>query len=178
MFIPEAADWEKLAAKVKRYGMYNQNLQAVPPTGSISYINHSTSSIHPVTSNWVETRKEGKMGTLYVPTAEAEGNEEYFGPGYSMFTIDPKHVIDVYSIAQYYVDQGLSLTLGYLSSNTTRDVVRNFMYAFSKGKDSGKELDERGKLLAKFNSGQIKTLYYARVLNESLDELDNSSECV
>ena len=33
-----------------KHGIYNQNLQAVPPTGSISYINHSTSSIHPVAS--------------------------------------------------------------------------------------------------------------------------------
>jgi ribonucleoside-diphosphate reductase alpha chain len=176
--IPTPEDWEKLAAKVKRHGMYNQNLQAVPPTGSISYINHSTSSIHPVTSNYVETRKEGKLGTVFVPTAEVEGNEEYFGAGYSMYTIDSRTVIDVYSIAQFYVDQGLSLTLGYLSSNTTKDIVKNVMYAYSKGKSSKKELDERGKVLAKFPQGEIKTIYYARILNEDIDGIADSNECV
>ena len=34
--VPTQADWEALAADVAKYGMYNQNLQAVPPTGSIS----------------------------------------------------------------------------------------------------------------------------------------------
>ncbi len=33
--VPTQADWEALAADVAKYGMYNQNLQAVPPTGSI-----------------------------------------------------------------------------------------------------------------------------------------------
>ncbi len=41
-------DWAELAEKIKKGGLYNRNLQAVPPTGSISYINNSTSSIHPI----------------------------------------------------------------------------------------------------------------------------------
>lgn len=48
------------------YGLYNQNLQAVPPTGSISYINNATSSIHPIVSR-IEIRKEGKIGRVYYP---------------------------------------------------------------------------------------------------------------
>lgn len=176
--IPTADDWTKLAAKVRKYGMYNSHLQAVPPTGSISYLNFSTSSIHPVTANYLESRKEGKLGTVFVPTPHAEGNEEYFGEGMSMYTIDSKHVIDVYSIAQYYVDQGLSLTLGYKSTSTTRDIVKNLMYAHSKGKTSTKELDERGQLLAEFPQSEIKTLYYVRVLNEDLDGIADTNECV
>ncbi|MGV8979154.1 MAG: class 1b ribonucleoside-diphosphate reductase subunit alpha, partial [Cellulomonas sp.] len=57
--IPTQEDWKALSASVQEHGLYNQNLQAVPPTGSISYINHSTSSIHPVASK-IEIRKEGK----------------------------------------------------------------------------------------------------------------------
>ncbi len=49
-----------------RDGIYNQNLQAVPPTGSISYINHATSSIHPIVAK-VEIRKEDKTGRVYYP---------------------------------------------------------------------------------------------------------------
>ncbi|MDN5906368.1 MAG: class 1b ribonucleoside-diphosphate reductase subunit alpha, partial [Micrococcaceae bacterium] len=41
--IPTQQDWEQLKASVMEHGIYNQNLQAVPPTGSISYINNSTS---------------------------------------------------------------------------------------------------------------------------------------
>ncbi len=48
------------------HGLYNQNLQAVPPTGSISYINHATSSIPPIVS-CIEIRKEGKIGRVYYP---------------------------------------------------------------------------------------------------------------
>ena len=40
----------------------------MPPTGSISYINHSTSSIHPIASK-IEIRKEGKLGRVYYPAA-------------------------------------------------------------------------------------------------------------
>ncbi|MEN9872526.1 MAG: class 1b ribonucleoside-diphosphate reductase subunit alpha, partial [Actinomycetota bacterium] len=48
--IPTQQDWQELKASVMKHGIYNQNLQAVPPTGSISYINNSTSSIHPIAS--------------------------------------------------------------------------------------------------------------------------------
>lgn len=178
IFIPTNEDWEKLARAVKKHGMYNQNLQAVPPTGSISYINNSTSSIHPVAvpGALVESRKEGKLGVVYTPSAEAEGNEQYF-IGTDMYTIDPKKVIDVYSISQFYVDQGQSLTLGYPSSSTTKVIVQSILYAYSKGKPKSKELDDRGVLLQKFPQGEIKSLYYVRVLNENLEGLSNQ-ECV
>lgn len=178
IFVPTSEDWAKLATKVKKYGLYNSFVTSVPPTGSISYLNNSTSSIHPVTANWLEARKEGKMGTVFYPTPHAEGNEEFYGAGQTMFTIDSKKVMDVYSIAQFHTDQGLSLTLGYKSSATTRDIVKNIMYGQSKGKSSGKELDERGKVLSRFPSAELKTFYYARILNEDLDAVSNTSECV
>ena len=64
--LPTQGDWMELMHDVMAYGLYNQSLQAVPPTGSISYINGSTSSIHPITSK-IEIRKEGKMGRVYYP---------------------------------------------------------------------------------------------------------------
>lgn len=39
--LPTREMWAQLRDDVMRYGIYNQNLQAVPPTGSISYINHA-----------------------------------------------------------------------------------------------------------------------------------------
>ncbi|MGR3569047.1 MAG: class 1b ribonucleoside-diphosphate reductase subunit alpha, partial [Pseudooceanicola nanhaiensis] len=44
--IPTREDWQALKGQVMTHGLYNRNLQAVPPTGSISYINNATSSIH------------------------------------------------------------------------------------------------------------------------------------
>ncbi|WP_230008437.1 class 1b ribonucleoside-diphosphate reductase subunit alpha, partial [Microbacterium sp. Bi128] len=64
--VPTQDDWRELKASVQQHGIYNQNLQAVPPTGSISYINNSTSSIHPIASK-IEIRKEGKLGRVYYP---------------------------------------------------------------------------------------------------------------
>ncbi len=59
--LPTRADWQELKASVMAHGLFNRNLQAIPPTGSISYINHSNSSIHPIVAK-VEIRKEGKLG--------------------------------------------------------------------------------------------------------------------
>ncbi|HEJ7997996.1 TPA: class 1b ribonucleoside-diphosphate reductase subunit alpha, partial [Serratia liquefaciens] len=64
--IPGREEWLALRQSVMMHGLYNQNLQAVPPTGSISYINNSTSSIHPIVSR-IEIRKEGKIGRVYYP---------------------------------------------------------------------------------------------------------------
>src|SRR5699024_9996875 len=59
--VPTQDDWLALKAGVQKYGIYNQNLQAVPPTGSISYLNNSTASLHPVASQ-VEIRQERQGG--------------------------------------------------------------------------------------------------------------------
>lgn len=66
--LPDRNMWLQLRDEVMRYGLYNRNLQAIPPTGSISYINHATSSIHPIVSK-IEIRKEGKPGgfTILLP---------------------------------------------------------------------------------------------------------------
>lgn len=154
--IPTQDDWKKLRASVKKYGMYNQNLQAVPPTGSISYINNSTSSIHPVASK-IEIRKEGKLGRVYYPAPYlSNDNMEYYKDAYE---IGPDAVIDTYAVATQHVDQGLSLTLFFKDTATTRDVNRAQIYAWKKG---------------------IKTIYYIRIRQMALEgtEMDNCVSCV
>ena len=143
--VPTQADWEALAADVATYGMYNQNLQAVPPTGSISYINNSTSSIHPIVSR-VELRKEGKIGRVYYPAPYMTNeNLEYYQDAYE---IGPEKIIDTYAVATQHVDQGLSLTLFYPDTVTTRDLNKSYIYAWRKG---------------------IKTLYYMRLRQMALE---------
>jgi ribonucleoside-diphosphate reductase alpha chain len=151
--IPTQHDWELLAKSVKKHGIYNQNLQAVPPTGSISYINNSTSSIHPIASQ-IEIRKEGKLGRVYYPAPFlTNDNREYFADAYE---IGPEAIIDTYAAATQHVDQGLSLTLFFKDTATTRDINKAQIYAFSKG---------------------IKTIYYIRIRQLALEGTD-VSECV
>jgi len=143
--LPAQADWEKLKRSVMKHGIYNQNLQAVPPTGSISYINNSTSSIHPIASK-IEIRKEGKLGRVYYPAPFlTNDNLEYFEDAYE---IGPDKIIDTYAAATQHVDQGLSLTLFFKDTATTRDVNRAQIYAWKKG---------------------IKTIYYIRIRQMALD---------
>jgi len=151
--IPTQGDWKKLKESVQTYGIYNQNLQAVPPTGSISYINNSTSSIHPIASK-IETRKEGKIGRVYYPAPYlSDDNMEYFEDAYE---IGPEKIIDTYAAATQHVDQGLSLTLFFKDTATTRDVNRSQIYAWRKG---------------------IKTIYYIRIRQLALEGTE-AEECV
>lgn len=153
--IPTREDWQALKQSVITYGIYNQNLQAIPPTGSISYINNSTSSIHPIVSR-IEIRKEGKIGRVYYPAPfMTNENLEYYQDAYQ---IGPEKIIDTYAMATQHVDQGLSLTLFFKDNATTRDINRAQIYAWRKG---------------------IKTLYYIRLRQTALEgtEVEGCVSC-
>lgn len=142
--IPTQEDWEELKASVMEHGIYNQNLQAIPPTGSISYINNSTSSIHPIAAK-IEIRKEGKLGRVYYPAPYmTNDNLEYYESAYD---IGYEKIIDVYAEATKHVDQGLSLTLFFDADVDTRELNKAQIYAWKKG---------------------IKTLYYVRLNQAAL----------
>ncbi|WP_281177807.1 class 1b ribonucleoside-diphosphate reductase subunit alpha [Herbiconiux solani] len=154
--IPTQDDWRALKTSIQEHGIYNQNLQAVPPTGSISYINNSTSSIHPVASK-IEIRKEGKIGRVYYPAPFlTNDNLEYYDDAYE---IGAEKIIDTYAAATQHVDQGLSLTLFFKDTATTRDINKAQIYAWRKG---------------------IKTIYYIRLRQLALEgtEVDGCVSCM
>ncbi|MHA7144250.1 class 1b ribonucleoside-diphosphate reductase subunit alpha [Arthrobacter sp. TmT3-37] len=154
--IPTQEDWRALKASVMEHGIYNQNLQAVPPTGSISYINNSTSSIHPVASK-IEIRKEGKLGRVYYPAPYlTNDNLEYYQDAYE---IGYEKIIDTYAAATQHVDQGLSLTLFFKDTATTREINKSQIYAWRKG---------------------IKTVYYIRLRQLALEgtEVEGCVSCM
>ncbi|WP_415855357.1 class 1b ribonucleoside-diphosphate reductase subunit alpha [Sinomonas sp. G460-2] len=154
--VPTQDDWRALKASVMEHGIYNQNLQAVPPTGSISYINNSTSSIHPVASK-IEIRKEGKIGRVYYPAPYlTNDNLDYYQDAYE---IGYEKIIDTYAAATQHVDQGLSLTLFFKDTATTRDINKAQIYAWRKG---------------------IKTLYYIRIRQLALEgtEVEGCVSCM
>jgi ribonucleoside-diphosphate reductase alpha chain len=145
VYIPTQDDWRTLRGLVREHGLYNAYLQAIPPTGSISYVNFSTASVHPITSK-VEIRKEGKIGRVYYPAPYlTNDNLEYFEDAYE---IGPEKIIDTYAAAQQHVDQGMSLTLFFKDTATTRDVNKAQIYAWRKG---------------------VKTLYYIRLRQMALE---------
>lgn len=163
--IPTAEDWKQLKADVMTDGLYHQNRLAIAPTGSISYVNETSASLHPIT-RLIEERQEKKTGKTYYP-APFLSNETL--PYYkSAYDIDMRKVIDVYAAAQKHIDQGMSLTLfmrselpeglyewknGRTRKMTTRDlnILRN--YAWNKG---------------------IKSIYYVRTFTENNDEIGSN----
>ena len=163
--IPTAEDWKQLKADVMVDGLYHQNRLAIAPTGSISYVNETSASLHPIT-RLIEERQEKKTGKTYYP-APFLSNETL--PYYkSAYDIDMRKVIDVYAAAQRHIDQGMSLTLfmrselpeglyewknGRTRKMTTRDlnILRN--YAWNKG---------------------IKSIYYVRTFTENNDEIGSN----
>ena len=165
IFIPSAADWEKLKAAVQKDGLYHQNRLAIAPNGSISYINDTSASLHPIT-RLIEERQEKKIGKIYYPAPYLNNDTlPYYTSAYDM---DMRKVIDVYATAQKHIDQGMSLTLFMRSEipvglyewktdtkQSTRDlnILRN--YAFYKG---------------------CKSIYYVRTFTDDAEEI-GSNQC-
>ena len=164
--VPTIEDWAALKEAVKRDGLYHQNRLAVAPTGSISYVNETSSSLHPIT-RLIEERQEKKTGKTYYP-APFLSNETmpYYTSAYDM---DMRKVIDVYAAAQKHIDQGMSLTLflrseipeglyewknGRTTKQTTRDLNILRHYAWRKG---------------------VKSIYYVRTFTENSEEIGSNA---
>ena len=165
--IPTVSDWKELKQKVHTHGLYHSYRMAVAPNGSISYVNETSASLHPII-NLIEERQEKKIGKVYYPVPHLNNETiKYYTSAYDM---DMRKVIDVYAAAQKHVDQGMSLTLfmrsdipeglypwkeGRTTKMTTRDlnILRN--YAWKKG---------------------IKSLYYVRTFTEDSEEI-GASQC-
>ena len=123
--IPTQHDWQELKAPSRSTASTTRTCRP-PPTGSISYINNSTASIHPIASK-IEIRKEGKLGRVYYPAPfMTNDNLEYYQDAYE---IGYEKVIDTYAAATQHVDQGLSLTLFFKDTATTRDINKAQIYA-------------------------------------------------
>lgn len=148
-------------------GLYHRNRLAVAPNGSISYINETSASLHPITQ-LIENRQEKKVGSIFYPAPYLSNDTiSHYKTAYDM---DQRKIIDIYAQAQKHVDQGLSLTLFMRSklpqglyewkkpdhpNLTTRDLNKLRNYAWTKG---------------------IKSLYYVRTYTED-DEFESINNC-
>jgi ribonucleoside-diphosphate reductase alpha chain len=157
LFAPGKGDWRYLEIEVSKHGMGNAYLQTIPPTGSISYINHSTSSIHPIASK-VEIRKEGKVGRVYYPAPHMRTDNLHLYK--DAYEVGPEKIIDTYAVSQRWLDQSQSLTLFFRAEATTRDLDRARIYAWTKG---------------------IRTMYYVRLRQDAMEGTavgESIDECV
>ena len=167
MPIPTKEDWKVLREKVMKDGLYHRNRLAVAPNGSISYINETSASLHPITQ-LVENRQEKKVGSIFYPAPYLSNDTLPFYE--TTYNMDQRKIIDVYAVAQKHIDQGMSLTLFMRSQLpeglyewktkgntmlTTRDLNRLRNYAWRKG---------------------IKSLYYVRTYTED-DEFNSVNSC-
>ena len=163
--IPTAEDWNQLKADVMADGLYHQNRLAIAPTGSISYVNETSASLHPIT-RLIEERQEKKTGKTYYP-APFLSNETL--PYYkSAYDIDMRKVIDVYAAAQKHIDQGMSLTL------FMRSELPEGLYEWKNGR-TGKMTTRDLNILRNYawNKG-IKSIYYVRTFTENNDEIGSN----
>jgi ribonucleoside-diphosphate reductase alpha chain len=143
--VPTQEDWKKLAALVKKQGMFHGWRLAHAPTGTLSYCSHASPSSAPVPGA-VEKRTDSK-GTTYVPAfGLTDENAHLYRRTYD---IGWRAMIDMIATIQPHVDQGISMTLFYPEDATSSDMVLAMIHAQKKG---------------------IKTIYYTRILDPDATE--------
>ena len=167
IFVPNQSDWEELKKAVMKDGLYHQNRMAVAPNGSISYINDSTASLHPIISR-IEERYESKTGKIYYP-APYLSNEtlKYYNSAYD---IDMRKVIDTYAAAQKHVDQSMSLTL------FMRSTIPEGLYEWKNGRTDKMTTRDLTILRNYAHAKGIKSLYYVRTYTDDNQEV-GVNEC-
>lgn len=167
IFIPTAADWEALKQAVMKDGLYHQNRLAVAPNGSISYINDTTASLHPII-NRIEERQEKKIGNIYYP-APYLSNETL--PYYkSAYDTDMRKVIDVYAAAQQHVDQGMSMTL------FMRSTIPEGLYEWKNGRTNKMTTRDLSILRNYAHKKGLKSIYYVRTFTDDEGEI-GANQC-
>ena len=165
--IPSTWDWLRLKEDVRLYGLYHQNRLAIAPTGSISYVNETSASLHPIT-RLIEERQEKKTGKTYYPAPHLSNETIPFYK--SAYDIDMRRVIDVYATAQKHIDQGMSLTL------FMRSEIEEGMYEWKNGRTNKLTTRDLNILRNYAWRNGIKTIYYVRTFTDNSEEI-GSNEC-
>ena len=143
--IPNIEDWKRLKEQVMKNGIYNAYRMAIAPNQSTSYIMNSTASVMPVVDT-IEVREYGDSTTYYPMPYLTNDNWFFYKSAYDM---DQKNIINLISVIQRHVDQGISTILYNSSADTTRDLAKLYIYAHRMG---------------------LKSLYYTRTRKATIEE--------
>lgn len=150
IYIPTQEDWEQLKESVQENGLYHAYRLAIAPTQSISYVQNATSSVMPIV-DLIERRTYGNSETFYpMPFLSPKTMWLYKGA----FNTDQMKIIDMISVIQEHIDQGISTILYVNSDISTRALARLYIYAHHKG---------------------LKSLYYTRNKLLSVEECTSCS---
>ncbi|KRM90458.1 ribonucleotide-diphosphate reductase subunit alpha [Liquorilactobacillus cacaonum DSM 21116] len=167
IFVPSKEDWENLKNAIMENGLYHQNRLAVAPNGSISYINDTTASLHPII-NRIEERQERKIGKIYYPAPYLSNDTiPYYKSAYDT---DMRKVIDVYAAAQQHIDQGMSMTL------FMRSTIPEGLYEWKDGRTNKMTTRDLTILRNYAHSKGIKSVYYVRTFTDDQNEV-GANEC-
>lgn len=145
VYIPTKDDWANLIESIKEHGVANGFVNALAPTGNISYVVNATPTILPVIEQ-VEARHYSNSTTYYPMPHLSPQTMWYYKRAYDM---DMLNVIDVIAEFQKHIDQGISSTMFVNSTTSTKDLVKIYMYAQLKG---------------------LKSLYYTRTNNTKTED--------
>ncbi|WP_220456038.1 class 1b ribonucleoside-diphosphate reductase subunit alpha [Priestia aryabhattai] len=145
IYIPTKEDWDKLKLSVQEHGLYHSYRLAIPPTGSISYIQSSSAAVMPIMER-IEERTYGNSKTYYPMPYLSDKNWFFYKEAYDM---DMFRVVDMIATIQQHVDQGISFTMFLKDTMDTREVNKIDLYAHNEG---------------------VKTLYYARTKDTGQDD--------
>ncbi|MCL1934814.1 MAG: class 1b ribonucleoside-diphosphate reductase subunit alpha [Defluviitaleaceae bacterium] len=143
--IPTKEDWKILKEDVAKYGMYNAYRLAIAPTQSISYIQNSTPSIMPVIDP-IEIRTYADSTTYYPMPFLSKENQHLYTSAYFM---DQYKILDLVATIQQHIDQGISTVIYATNMNSTKDLMKLYIYAHKIG---------------------LKSLYYTRTKNLTIEE--------
>lgn len=166
--VPTIEDWKQLNTDIMESGLFNAYLLAVAPTGSISYINEASSSLHPIV-HLIENRQEENIGSIYYPAPHLDNSTlPYYTSAYDT---DMRKVIDVYAAAQEHVDQGMSLTL------FMRSVIPEGIYEWKDGKSSNMTTRDLNRLRNYAWTKGIKSIYYIRTHTGDESRERHVNEC-
>jgi len=137
-------DWEHLRQRIKKYGMRNMALSAIPPTASSSLVSNSTQGIDPIQSVTDTFESAAYTVKSLVPDFE---KEKYYMKAWDMPDNNSSEYIKLMAILQKFIDQGMSVNQWY-------DLT----------KIDGKILDAnrvKRDILTAYKYG-LKSLYYIR----------------
>jgi ribonucleoside-diphosphate reductase alpha chain len=128
-------DWEGLREDIKKHGMRNMSLSAIPPTASSSLVSNSTQGIDPIQSVTDTFESAAYTVKSLVPDYD---KEKYYMKAWDMPNNDSSEYIKLMAILQKFIDQGMSVNQWYdltkiegkiLDSNRVkRDIITAYKY--------------------------------------------------
>ena len=144
-------DWESLRKNVKKYGLRNSALSAIPPAASSSVVSNSTPGVDPVRKLLIaKMSKYGALKQLVPGYGQYEEN-------YSLaWDIDNEEYLKFIAVFQKFLDQSIS-------TNQYYDISK-----YKNNKVPVKDLIRHDAIAYKYG---LKTLYYMNINDNSGNEL-------